>query len=186
MDDYLAAVLDFVDKRAGGERFTLGGISFGAYLALAVARKRRGRLDGLLLSVPEIHHRPAEDREDEAWGTPSIQTPRRWSSGLPKYREDTDWLEALPFRDVSVPLYRTTPKFRAPSLFLLGRQDAPFRFRAYARILPGFPNATLAFLDGAGHHLWWEKPELARSLVRDWLDRVEQYATRGSSRRARK
>lgn len=184
MDDYLAAVLDFVDERSGGERFALGGISFGAYLALAVARKRRARMDGLLLSVPEIHHSPAEDRADRARRTPSTQTPRRWSHGLPPYREDTDWLEALPFRDVSVSLYRTAPDFGAPALFLLGRQDAPFRYRAYARVLPGFPHATLALLDGAGHHLWWEKPEVARSLVRDWLDRVERYAPRTSSRRA--
>jgi pimeloyl-ACP methyl ester carboxylesterase len=176
MDDYLDAVLEFVDAVVGGERFSIGGISLGAYLALGVARKRRARVDGLLLSVPEINHSPLEDRRDEEFDTPSIQTPQHKASHLPEYREDTAWLSSLPFRDVRFPLYRSAKPFQAPALFLFGRQDAPFRFQKYWRMLPDFPRATYAILDGAGHTLWDDRNQLACLLVCDWLDRVETWA----------
>jgi pimeloyl-ACP methyl ester carboxylesterase len=178
MDDYLEVLLELVDELFGKGKFSLGGISFGAYLALGIARKRQSRLGGLLLSVPEVNHSPLEERLDQEHGTPSIQTPQQLSSNLPDYSEDTSWLEGLPFRDVTVPLYRSSTPFRAPTLFLFGRQDAPFRYRKYWKMLPDFPKATYAILDGAGHTLWSDRNELACALVGDWLDRVEAWTRR--------
>jgi pimeloyl-ACP methyl ester carboxylesterase len=173
MDDYLAVLIEMVNELFGEERFALGGISFGAYLALGIARKRQSGIDGLLLSVPEVNHGPVEERRDRKYGTPSIQTPSHLTSSLPAYVEDTRWLESLPFRDVKVPLYQNPKPFRAPTLFLFGRQDAPFRYRKYWEMLDYFPNATYAILDGAGHRLWTDRNELACTLVRDWLDRID-------------
>ena len=172
MDDYLGVMLEFVDEVSDRGRFCVGGISFGAYLALGVARKRASKLDGLLLSVPEIYHNPLEERKDLDFGTPSIQTPRDLAPGLPVYREETGWLQGLPFRDVSFDLYRGRAKVRAPALFLFGRQDAPFRAQKYWELLPDFPQASFAVLDGAGHRLWTDRNDLACTLVREWLDRV--------------
>jgi len=178
MDDYLGVLLEFVDDVFGKGRFALGGISFGAYLALGIARKRASRIDGILLSVPEVDHSPIEERRDRDFGTPSIQTPAHLAVGLPEYTEETAWLESLPFRNVSAPLYHSPKPFPAPALFLFGRQDAPFRYRKYWRLLPDFPRATYAVLDGAGHTLWSDRNELASLLVRDWLDRVETWSPR--------
>jgi pimeloyl-ACP methyl ester carboxylesterase len=178
MDDYLGVVLEFADEIFEGRTFVLGGISFGAYLALGIARKRRSRLDGLLVSVPEVNHSPVEERRDRAFGTPSIQTPPDPATNLPEYTEDTVWLEGLPFHDVSVPLYTRARPFTAPTLLLFGRQDAPFRYRTYWTMVPHFPHATFAILDGAGHTLWSDRNDLACVLVRDWLDRVEVWASR--------
>jgi len=176
MDDYLGVVLEFIDEVFGEERFSIGGISLGAYLALGVARKRKARIEGLLLSVPEVNFSPLEDRRDEEFHTPSIQTPPHLASNLPEYSEDTAWLSSLPFHDVTFPLYRSNKPFRAPALFLFGRQDAPFRYQEYWKMLPDFPQATYAILDGAGHTLWDDRNKLACDLVRDWLDRVEAWA----------
>jgi pimeloyl-ACP methyl ester carboxylesterase len=173
MDDYLDVLLEFVDHVAGRGRFAIGGISFGAYLALGIARKRASKVDGLLLSVPEIYHSLLEERRDREHGTPSILTPRHLDPELPDYSEDTQWLEGLPFRDVTVALYRNPRPLQVPALFLFGRQDASFRYRKYWQILPNFPRATFAVLDGAGHRLWTDRNELACSLVRDLLDRIE-------------
>ena len=173
MDDYLQVVLEFVDEISGRGRFSIGGISLGAYLALGVARKRRTRLDGLLLSVPEVNHSPVEDRRDKVFHTPSIQTPPNLAAELPAYVEDTAWLENLPFHDLTFPLYRGSKPIRVPTLFLFGRQDAPFRYQRTWKMLPDFPRATYAILDGAGHTLWDDRRALAGSLVRDWLDRIE-------------
>jgi pimeloyl-ACP methyl ester carboxylesterase len=181
MDDYLGVLLEFVDDVIGERRFSLGGISFGAYLALGIARKRASRLEGLLLSVPEVNHSPLEERRDHVYRTPSIQTPRDLFPDLPEYVEDTSWLEDLPFRDVTFPLYRSSKPSPTPALFLFGRQDAPFRYRKYWQMLPSFPRATYAILDGASHTLWNDRNELVFALVRDWLDRVEA----GGLRKAR-
>jgi pimeloyl-ACP methyl ester carboxylesterase len=173
MDDYLDVMIEFVDKVARGGRFSVGGSSFGAYLALGIARKRASKVDGVLLSVPEINHSPIEDRRDEAFGSRPMEDLLDPVPGLPVYTEDTAWLQGLPFRDVSFNLYRGTKPIRAPALFLLGRQDAPFRYQAYWKLLPDFPQATFALLDGASHALWTDRRELVRRLVQDWLDRVE-------------
>jgi pimeloyl-ACP methyl ester carboxylesterase len=172
IDGYLATVLEYLDAVAPSGRLALGGCSFGAYLALGVARKRPQRLSGLLLSIPEIHFSPLEDRADaRAAGRPD-PTPdearRLWKG----YDEDTEWLQGLPFRDVAFDLYRNVRPFPRPTLLLLGRQDARFRSAAYWKLLPGFPRATFAVLDGASHGLWQDRPRLARELVRDWLARV--------------
>lgn len=53
-DDMLAAVLAFIDRVAGGERFVLAGTSLGGYLARAVAVRRRARVAGLLLRMPAV------------------------------------------------------------------------------------------------------------------------------------
>jgi len=186
MDDYLDVVLEFIDDVATDERFALGGISFGAYLALAVARRRGPQVAGLMLSVPEVNHSPREELRDRRFGTPSILTPRGKRPGLSEYSEDTEWLEGLPFRDLSVPLYRPGSNFRAPTLLLFGRQDAPFRYRTYWRLLNGFPRATYAILDAAGHTLWTDRNPLAAALVRDWLDRIQDdRRSPSASRRAR-
>ena len=53
-DDVLGALLAFVDQVLPDGRFALAGTSLGAYLARAVAARRRPRIAGLLLRVPCI------------------------------------------------------------------------------------------------------------------------------------
>jgi pimeloyl-ACP methyl ester carboxylesterase len=57
-DDVLESLLAFIDHVLPAERFVLAGTSLGAYLARAVAARRRSLVAGLLLRVPCIH---AED-----------------------------------------------------------------------------------------------------------------------------
>lgn len=52
-DDVLEALLAFIDRVLPG-RFALAGTSLGAYLARAIAARRRSRIAGLLLRVPCI------------------------------------------------------------------------------------------------------------------------------------
>jgi pimeloyl-ACP methyl ester carboxylesterase len=39
-------------------------------------------------------------------------------------------------------------------------------------LLKRYPHATLAVIEGAGHALMHERPELIAPLLRDWLDRA--------------
>lgn len=186
LDDYLEVVVEFADRLRGGGRIALGGISFGAYLALGIARRFPDRLDGLLLSVPEVHFDAREDRRDARSPGPREPSPevavRIWRG----YREETAWLEGLPWHDLSLDVYGKFPAFAAPALFLLGRQDAAFRYRQYGGLLAGFPHATYAVLDGAGHGLWHDRPGLTTALVRDWIDRVDAASPRPVVRPSRR
>ncbi len=176
MDDYLGAVVGFLRSVARSGTVTLGGVSFGAYLALAVARTNGPLLDGLLLSVPEIHHSPREDQRDRRAGLAANSAAAAFRpSG---YVEETRWLESFPFRDVSVDLYGDPRQVTVPTLMLFGRDDAPFRAQTYWRLLSRFPHATFAVLDNAGHALWREQGALARALFSGWLDQVERHASR--------
>jgi len=152
MDDYLDLTIEFVDRVTLRGRFALGGSSFGAYLALGVARKRATKLDGLLLAVPEISHSPLGERRDASLVSSPMKTVLDIAPGVP-YVEDTNWLQGLPFRDVRLDLYHGSKPVPAPTIFLLGRQDSPYRYRTYWRLVPTFPRATFALLDGASHAL---------------------------------
>lgn len=53
-DDMLEALLAFIDQVLPAERFLLAGTSLGAYLARAIAARRRPQVAGLLLRLPCI------------------------------------------------------------------------------------------------------------------------------------
>ncbi|MBL6651650.1 MAG: alpha/beta hydrolase [Reyranella sp.] len=53
-DDVLEALVAFIDRVLPTGRFLLAGTSLGAYLARAIAARRRSRVAGLLLRVPCI------------------------------------------------------------------------------------------------------------------------------------
>jgi pimeloyl-ACP methyl ester carboxylesterase len=181
IDDYLGVLTEFVAEVFRGQRFSLAGSSFGAYLALGLARTQGHRLDGLLLSVPEINFSPREDRRGREEGVTADLSPEEAVRVWKGYSEDTTWLQNLPYHDLSVDLYRRSQPFEAPTLFLLGRQDASFRYREYWKLLPDFPRATYAVLDGAGHSLWEDQRDLVGALVHEWLDRVEAWAPKSTN-----
>jgi pimeloyl-ACP methyl ester carboxylesterase len=65
--------------------------------------------------------------------------------------------------------------FVVPTLILTGRQDSMAGYRSAWDILENYPRATFVVLDRAGHALGVEQEELFRTLVSEWLDRVEEY-----------
>ena len=64
--------------------------------------------------------------------------------------------------------------FEGPTLILLGRQDAEVGYRDAWRLVENYPRGTLVVLDRAGHYLPIEQEGLFRTLVHEWLDRVEE------------
>jgi pimeloyl-ACP methyl ester carboxylesterase len=65
--------------------------------------------------------------------------------------------------------------FPSPTLILTGRQDSTAGYRDTWAILENYPRATFAVLDRAGHLVVVDQPELFQSLIREWLNRVEEY-----------
>jgi pimeloyl-ACP methyl ester carboxylesterase len=65
------------------------------------------------------------------------------------------------------------PAYAGPTVVVAGRLDSTVGYAA-ATDLVGYPHASLAVLDDAGHALPHEQPHLLRALLAEWLARVER------------
>lgn len=196
----LEIVRGFIDTVVPQGRLAVAGSSYGGYLALAVLRTMAERLLGVALLIPDV---PAADgsRDTEENVTffedPSIfadlAPDEEW---IPKtlVRHEQRMLEAI--RSGDMPAHRIADygflerlerdylhsgaaaepgqPFRGPSLILTGRQDSTVGFRSAGKLLDELPRATYAVVDLAGHQLGRvERPVVFRTLVDDWLDRMQ-------------
>jgi len=64
--------------------------------------------------------------------------------------------------------------FTKPSLLFAGRQDSSVGYSEAWTILEKCPRMTLAVLDRAGHDLQIEQENIFKTMVNEWLDRIEQ------------
>ncbi len=203
-DQMVELALAFIDAVVPGERFVLAGASYGGFLARGVVHEMGDRVDGVLFSVPAIEGcrqpqhvvrradpafeaaiRPGEEGARDMVVTQDVAVLESWRRAvLPALRlADNAFLERVGARwalssfdpdHLPVPL-------RAPALFLHGRFEDWCGYEDGITFLADYPFATYAVLDGAGHSLAEEKPELFRALVDDWLDRVEYHRTCGGA-----
>ncbi|MFL5665893.1 MAG: alpha/beta fold hydrolase [Ktedonobacteraceae bacterium] len=198
-DQMLDAVLAFIDTVIPGQRFVLAGLSYGGYLARGVISCRAASIDGLLLCVPAITAPPAqahlpkrttlvEDPQLLAELEPGIaslvvvQSPPVVEAVRTVAAEvqlaDHTFLERLeaagPF---SFDVDRLPAPFGGPTLILTARQDHICGYRDAWDLLDTYPRATFAVLDRAGHLVNIEQNVLCQALMREWLDRVEEWAT---------
>ena len=197
-DQVLEIVLDVIERLIPDQRFVMAGHSAGAHLARAVVQERATRVDGLLQVVPVIgdeqppdrvtlvaddeliHRIQSESGEAEARDFADFFVVHKASvyEALVRIRPslrsaDTAFLERLDDR-ISRPVDPPATPFAKPALFVLGRQDSIVGYRGAFDLTDGYPRATVAVLDRAGHGLPWEQPELFAALVSEWLDRVDQ------------
>ncbi|CRG84927.1 hypothetical protein PISL3812_02097 [Talaromyces islandicus] len=66
-------------------------------------------------------------------------------------------------------------KLLAPTLILCGRQDEVVGYRDSLRLLELYPRSTYVVLDRGRHDLPIDQTEVFGALVRDWLNRVEEW-----------
>jgi pimeloyl-ACP methyl ester carboxylesterase len=67
--------------------------------------------------------------------------------------------------------------FLAPTLMAVGRRDSVAGYSDAAELLEGYPHATRAVIEDAGHALMHERPALVAALLGDWLQRVRSANT---------
>lgn len=204
-DKILEVILACIDKLAAGQKFSMIGISLGAYLARGIMRYRAAFMDGIAMIVPIIiaedkkrivppHKVLVEDPaisaeltpEEAVWFGMSVVHSRKWlnylrtSPQVPEH-EDGDFEFLGKIREqpenyaFSFDADNVPEPFPGPSLIITGRQDAIAGYRDAWNILENFPRATYVVLDRAGHALE-EKEDLVRVLINEWLDRVEENA----------
>ena len=197
-DQMLDAVLAFIDTVIPGQRFVVAGLSYGGYMARGVVYRRAASIDGVLLCAPAVTAPPAQAHLPPK--TTLVEDPTLVAQLEPGIADlvvvqnhtvveavrdvlaevqiaDHTFLARLeaagPFSfDVDI---LPTP-FGGPTLILTARQDHLCGYRDAWDLLNNYPRATFAVLDRAGHFVNIEQDVLCQALMREWLDRVEEWA----------
>ncbi|MFC7494205.1 MULTISPECIES: alpha/beta fold hydrolase [unclassified Nocardioides] len=185
-DDVRDVLIDFVDAVAGADPVLLVGHSAGAYFAQGIAAKRPDRVAGLGLVCPLLpdsrdvpEHRPvvaSDDLGDESFRAYFVvQTPEM----LERYRRFVAPAESLVDEAAMERIgerWQLTgtddAAYDGPTLVVAGRQDSTVGYAAAADLVDRYPLATLAVIDGAGHALPHEQPDLLAGLLADLVART--------------
>lgn len=196
----LAAVVSFVRVRYGGP-VLFAGCSYGGYLAAAVARRWPGEVGGLLLVCPGVRIAgerdlpPAGEPGDDEVGWLDAVEPRfadhlgvalgRRTSAVARHVSralvggtggDEEFRERLRGGAYALADEDEARTFGGPVTVVTGRRDRVVGYADQFRRLERYPRGTFAAVDGAGHYLPFETPELLRGFVHDWLRRCSPTA----------
>jgi pimeloyl-ACP methyl ester carboxylesterase len=196
LDAMLDAMLAFIDTVIPNQRFVLAGYSYGGYLARGVASHRTVLIDGLMLCAPQVKADPTqaylpkrttlvEDPELVAELGPVadlivVQSPRVVEAvrQVQAETELADFAHQERLEAAGPASFEVAPPvpFDGPTLIITARQDQIVGYRAAWDLLNNYPRATFAVLDRAGHSVPIEQDTLCQALMREWLDRVEEYS----------
>lgn len=194
-DDVVTLLGDFMARVAGGESFVLIGHSYGGYLARALAARRPAQCLGLavLCPVAERSTRVPEHTVVRRDGDPYAELNDEQRAGFDEYFVVRTPALARRYRDHVVPgtqlvdeagLGRifanwalTIPAdaeatYPRPVLVLAGRQDSAVGYADALELLERYLRASVAVIDGAGHALPHEAPELVAAHLDSWLAAV--------------
>ena len=202
-DQMLEVLLACIDRLTAGQRFSLIGVSLGAYLARGILLHRASLIDGIAIIVPAmiaedanrtvpLHQVLVEDPAVKAEITPAetdlydmaVVHSRKWldyQRSFPEIPEnemgDFEFLGRIRENPekyaFSFDVDDLSEPFPRPALIITGRQDAIVGYKDAWNILDKYPRATYVVLDRAGHQLE-EKARVVNVLINEWLDRVEE------------
>ncbi len=195
-EDVLDTLLDLAEVVSGGAPYLLVGHSAGAYYARAMAARRPERVAGLALVCPLLpgvrdvpEHRvvvgSGEIGDDDFRAYFVIQTPEmlaRYERCVAPAASLVDEAAAARIGERWELRPDDGPAYAGPTLVVAGRLDSVVGYAAAADLVDHYPHATLAVVDGAGHALPHEQPEVLRALVAEWLTRVERSAGASAAR----
>ncbi|MGE5225191.1 MAG: alpha/beta fold hydrolase [Omnitrophica WOR_2 bacterium] len=203
-DQMLDVLVGFIEKVAPGERFIVGGTSYGGYLARGLVYRRSEKMDGMMINVPVaemdkakrrlpehrlIHANPdflaaleADEQEMKEPGStlsaqsvPALEHLRKYYKPAGAIADDAFLERVSKQSSFSFTVDVLPQPFDAPSLILTGRFDHWCGYREAYSLLDQYTRATFAVLDRADHALVVEENNLFLALANDWLDRVEEY-----------
>lgn len=188
-DDVLDVLIGFIERVVGGERVLLAGHSAGAYCAQGFTARQPDRVAGLALVCPLLAglrdvppHQPvvtADNLGDEGFRSYFVVQTRAMLERYERFVAPAAALaDGAAMGRIGERWELTTPDgpaYTGPVLLVAGRQDSTVGYAAAADLLDQYPRASLSVLDGAGHALPHEQPELLAGLLAEWLARTGQH-----------
>ncbi|WP_309134646.1 alpha/beta hydrolase [Cellulomonas sp.] len=185
-DDVVDALLSWADAVVDRQRYLLVGHSAGAYLARGMASRRPERVAGLALVCPllaDVRDVPAhrvlvpapEPIGDDDFRDYFVVHTRAMLDRYERYVAPGAALQdaAAEARIGERWLLTEGPAYPGPTLVVAGRLDSTVGYAAAVDLLGVHPRASLAVVDGAGHALPHERPEVLGALLGEWLERVQ-------------
>ena len=192
-------LLAFIDKTIGSKPFAIVGMSFGGQLARHVVAELGEQVLGMCLFAPVV--KPSSQRNlperqvlvrDETLLSALAPQDREVFSGIAVHQNEEGWAA---FRDRVLPGIRShhrgdaaellkaymlsaTPESRfatheGPHLLVTGRQDHVAGWCDQLSLLKSYPRMTCVVVDGAGHNVHLDQPQLVGGLFARWLDALE-------------
>lgn len=205
-EDMLDMVLEFIDSVLPEQRFSLIGMSFGAYIAQGILHKRTELIDGICLVAPVVHM-PGKDRvlpvnvkiETDEQLVKDMDPDIRQAiqalmvyqiqQSLERFIEEIQPGRLLTDRKFLSSNWReryyhysfeplsNTDQLNQPALFLLGKQDVIAGYEDQMGLARKFNHGSIAILDRAGHLIPIDQRSLTQQLVGDWLQRVLTFSS---------
>jgi 2-succinyl-6-hydroxy-2,4-cyclohexadiene-1-carboxylate synthase len=181
-------------RALAGERFTLVGYSMGGRIALYTALTLPAQVERLVLvgaspGIADAAEREERRRADEAladrieaigveafateWGSQELFAgqPERVAAAAhaDRLRNTPEGLAAA-LRGLGTgvmpPLWERLGELAMPVTLVVGERDAKFRAIA-GRMAPAIPACEVVVVDGAGHAVQLEQPDIVAAAVRD-------------------
>jgi len=202
-DNMLDIVIEFIEKVIPNENFLIVGESYGGYLSRGIIHKMADKIEGILLICPLII--PRYNKRKVPGHVVLVKDNKLLTQLIPEEAENFNLRAVVQSTEIyeryeneimagikisnikflknlrkngygfSFDVDNVNNKFDKPVLMLLGKQDNSVGYKDQWDILDNFPRATFVVLDRAGHNLQIEQPEVFKSLVNEWLARVNEY-----------
>ena len=199
-DEILTLISSLIDFILEDNAFLLVGESYGGYLARGIMYKMPSRILGAILicpvMIPEIENRTVPPRTiiekdtqflstlkyDEVKDfsiNAVIMTQHEWVKFSRHIRSAFPTVNDAYVKELFHHRYRISqniddidPPFTFPSMFLVGRQDSTVGYQDAWTIFGNFLYGSFHILDKAGHNLLLEQQNLVRTLIKDFLEQM--------------
>jgi pimeloyl-ACP methyl ester carboxylesterase len=196
MDTYAADVLRLLDA-LGHQRFFVGGLSMGGYVAFRIVAQAPARVRALIIADSRATPDTDEDRQRRYAAItrirgegpegflrefivpllgastkaqrPQVAETLRQLTGAPPAPSLIAALAAIAERPDSRPLL---PSIAAPALVVVGEEDTVIPRAESEEMVSRLPHARLATIPAAGHLPNLEMPEAFNRVVREFLEEV--------------
>lgn len=193
-DDMLEILHSFAEEIVG-EKFIIAGESYGGYLARGFVKQYPEMVNGIIFLCPLVYPGTRQGRVEPLT---VIKRDEKFLSTLTKEQYDSftymnvvltksvferyckDIMPAIEIQDrhfldevldgsYSFDVDEIEQPFEFPCLIVVGKQDTEVGYKDQFNLIKNFPNATYCAINGAGHNLQIEQPELFESIVKQWL-----------------